>query len=157
MCVLAASRASPLPVPEEALTAVVSAARADGWPVVVDLPRPGPAGPGPVAEAVLGEADLAALVVPARLRAARRPGLAGADAGGSPWAAARLVVRPVPGGLSGAEVAEVVGRPVVAELPNDRSAVARGERGDPPAVAARSPLGVVARRLLAELPSRSRR
>jgi len=158
VCVLAASRGSPLPVPEEALNAVVSAARAGGWPVVVDLPRPGPAGPGPVAEAVLGEADLAALVVPARLRAvsAART-LTGADGGGSPWAAARLVVRPVPGGLSGAEVAEVVGRPVVAELPNDRSAVARGERGDPPAVAARSPLGVVARRLLAELPSRSRR
>ncbi|MGZ4571292.1 MAG: septum site-determining protein Ssd [Blastococcus sp.] len=157
VCVLAVSRGAPLPVPEEALTAVVSAARSGGWPVVVDLPRPGPTGPGPVAEAVLAEADLAALVVPARLRAASAARtLARADDGGSPWAAARLVVRPVPGGLSGSEVGDVVGRPVVAELAHDRSAVARGERGDPPAVAARSPLGVVARRLLADLPSRSR-
>ncbi|MCU1607302.1 MAG: Septum site determining protein, partial [Modestobacter sp.] len=45
-----------------------------------------------------------------------------------------------------------VGRPVLAELGHDRSAVARGERGEPPSVAARSPLGVLSRQLLAELP-----
>jgi hypothetical protein len=55
----------------------------------------------------------------------------------------------VPGGLSLDEVSDVVGRPVLAELPNDRSAVPRGERGEPPAVSPRSPLGVVARRILA--------
>ena len=34
-----------------------------------------------------------------------------------------------------------MGRPVLAELPHDRSAVPRGERGEPPTVTARSPLG----------------
>jgi hypothetical protein len=58
--------------------------------------------------------------------------------------------------LSRAEVADVVGRPVLAELPHDRSAVPRGERGEPPSVAARSPLGVLSRLLLAELRSGGR-
>jgi secretion/DNA translocation related CpaE-like protein len=154
VCVLAAARGTPGPVPGEAMEAVIEAARAGGWPVVVDLPRPGPAGPGPVAEAVLADADLAVLVVPARLRAASAArALAVHPDGAAPWAAARLVMRPVPGGLSRAEVADVVGRPVVAELAHDRSAVPRGERGEPPAVAARSPFGAVARRVLGELPA----
>ena len=63
--VLAASRSSPEPVSDEALVAVIEAARAGGRPVVVDLPRSGSS-----ADVVLAEADLAVLVVPARLRAA---------------------------------------------------------------------------------------
>jgi secretion/DNA translocation related CpaE-like protein len=143
--VVAASRETPFAVPEEALTAVVDAARAIGRPVIVDLPRPGPAGNCP--PAVLADADLAVLVVPARLRAATAARLL-VDGPGAPWAAAHLVVRAVPGGLSSDEVADVVGRPVLAELPYDRSAVPRGERGEPPAVSPRSPLGTVARRIL---------
>jgi secretion/DNA translocation related CpaE-like protein len=143
--VLAASRASPVPVPEEALTAVVDAVRAIGRPVVVDLPRPAPPGNG--SPSVLADADLAVLVVPARLRSATAARLL-VDDPGTPWSAAQLVVRPVPGGLSPGEVADVVGRPVLAELPHDRSAVPRGERGEPPAVSPRSPLGAVARRIL---------
>jgi len=154
VCLLATSRSAPLPVAEEALMAVVGAARAGGWPVVVDLPRPGPTGPDRAAEAVLAEADLAVLVVPARLRAASAArSLTTADDARPPWADARLVVRSVAGGLSREEVADVVGRPVVAELGDDRSAAPRGERGEPPSVTARSPFGVVTRRLLAELPT----
>ncbi|MGY1795370.1 septum site-determining protein Ssd [Geodermatophilus sp. SYSU D00525] len=144
--VLAAARDDPAPVPAEALTAVVDAARDRGLPVVVDLPRA--AVPDPAAEAVLAEADLALLVVPARLRAASAARALGA---GAPWSAARLVVRTVPGGLSAAEVAAVAGRPVLAELGHDRGALPRGERGEPPSVAPRSPLGALARRLLGEL------
>jgi secretion/DNA translocation related CpaE-like protein len=149
--VLAASRAAPGDVPAEALTAVVEAARAGGWPVVVDLPRT--VGPQ-AAAAVLAEADLAVLLVPARLRAASAARLLvepPADGGPVPWSPAQLVVRQVPGGLSADEVADVVGRPVLAELGNDRSAVVRGEQGRPPQVGARSPLGALSRRLLAEL------
>jgi hypothetical protein len=102
---------------------------------------------------VLAEADLALLVVPARLRAASAARLL-VDVPGSAWSAAQLVVRLVPGGLSRDDVAEVVGRPVAADLPFDRSAVPRGERGEPPAVSARSPLGGLARRVLAGLPGR---
>jgi secretion/DNA translocation related CpaE-like protein len=150
--VLAASRTAAEEIPGEALVAVVEAGRSTGRPVVVDLPRPG--GPGDAATApVLADADRVVLVVPARLRAATAARLL-VDAPDSAWSAAELVVRPVPGGLSRDDVAEVVGRQVLAELPFDRSAVPRGERGEPPAVSARSPFGVVARRVLAGLPVR---
>ncbi|ADB73372.1 septum site-determining protein Ssd [Geodermatophilus obscurus] len=141
--VLAASRSAPGEVPAEALTAVVEAARAGGRPVVVDLPRTAGA---EATAAVLAEADLAVLVVPARLLV--EPAGAGRSV---PWSAAQLVVRPVPGGLSTDEVADVVGRPVLGELGTDRSALPRGEQGRPPQVGARSPLGALSRRLLAEL------
>ncbi|WP_448625663.1 septum site-determining protein Ssd [Geodermatophilus sp. URMC 64] len=146
--VLAASRDTVVPLPSEALTAVALAGRAAGAPVVVDLPRGDPA----LAEAVLAEADLAVLVVPARLRAASAARLLLAPR--APWSAAVVVVRPVPGGLSREDVADAIGRPVLAELGHDRAAVPRGERGEPPLVSARAPLGVLARRLLAQLPRR---
>ncbi|SMO64493.1 helicase/secretion neighborhood CpaE-like protein [Geodermatophilus aquaeductus] len=144
--VLAAARDDPAPVPAEALAAVVEAARGCGLPVVVDLPRG--TGTDPAAEAVLAEADLAVLVVPARLRAASA---ARSLVAGGPWSAARVVVRSVPGGLSAAEVAAVTGSPVLAELVHDRGAPSRGERGEPPSVAPRSPLGTLTRLLLVEL------
>ncbi len=149
--VLAASRSETDDIPGEALVAVVEAARSVGRPVVVDLPRAGPTGDG--AAAVLADADQVLLVVPARLRAATAARLL-LDAPGSPWGAARIVARAVPGGLSRDDVAEVVGRPVAADLPFDRSAVPRGERGEPPVVSARSPLGGLTRRVLAGLPGR---
>jgi hypothetical protein len=53
--------------------------------------------------------------------------------------------------LSSDDVADVSGRPVLAELGSDRSAVSRGEQGRPPQVGPRSPLGGLCRRVLAEL------
>lgn len=141
--VLASARDAPASVPDEALLAVAEAARSIGCPVVVDLPRA-----GPDASAVLADADLAVLVVPGRLRAATAARLLVASPGSS-WSAARVVAGRVPGGLSPDEVATVVGRPVLAELPHDRTAVPRGERGEPPDLSGRAPLGVVARRILA--------
>jgi secretion/DNA translocation related CpaE-like protein len=146
---LASAREAPDEVPAEALTAVVEAARSVGCPAVVDLFRAGPHEAGPVA----ADADLAVLVVPGRLRAATAARLL-VEASGSPWSGAQLVVGRVPGGLGPREVATVVGRPVLAELPHDRSAVARGERGEPPDVGARSPLGGVARRIVAAVSAR---
>ncbi|MGK5110593.1 MULTISPECIES: septum site-determining protein Ssd [unclassified Geodermatophilus] len=149
--VLAASRSVPDDVPAEALQSVVEAGRAGGWPVVVDLPR---AARPELADPVLAEADLAVLVVPGRLRAAsvaRLLGGPGLDGRPAAWAGAQLVVRRVTGGLSVDEVADVAGLPVLAELGHDRSAVPRGERGEPPGVGARSPLGAVARRVLAQV------
>lgn len=144
--VVAASRSAPQPVPPEALEAVVDAARSVGRPVVVDLPR-GAEGPYP---AVVADADLSVLVVPGRLRAATAARLL-VESPDSTWTGAHLVVRSVPGGLAGEQVSDLVGRPVLAELGHDRSAVPRGERGEPPLVSARSPLGVVARRVLGAL------
>ena len=147
--VVAASRSSPGPVPVAAMTAVVDASRAVGCPVVIDLPRTAAAD----VPSVAGDADLAVLVVPARLRAATAARLQ-VEEPDSPWSGAHLLVRQVPGGLSRQEVADVVGRPVLAELAHDRSAVPRGERGEPPLISARSPLGAVARRILGGLPPR---
>ncbi|MGY1846629.1 septum site-determining protein Ssd [Blastococcus sp. SYSU DS1021] len=148
---VSADRGGATPVPGEALTAVVDAGRGTGRPVVVDLPRPGPDGIGRGPQEVLADADLALLVVPARLRAATAAReLVAAD--GSPWSPAQLVVRTGPGGLAPGDVAEVVGRPVLAELPHDRGAVARAERGQLPGAHPRSPLAAVARRVLAALP-----
>ena len=144
---LAADRARAVPVPAEALAAVVDAARATGGTVVVDLPRPGADGPGEGPRGILADADLAVLVVPARLRAAAAARLL-VTGPASPWESARLVVREVPGGLGADDVAGLVGCPVLAELPHDRGAVARGERGKPPGVGARTPLARVARLVL---------
>jgi hypothetical protein len=149
--VLAASRSEAADIPAEALLAVVDAARSVGRTVVLDLPRA--ADRHEVAAALLADADQVLLVVPARLRAATAARLL-IDAPGSPWAAARIVVRAVPGGLSRDDVADLLGRPVAADLPFDRSAVPRGERGEPPAISARSPLGGLARHVLAGAPGR---
>ena len=151
--VLAASRDEPGDVPAEALRAVVAGARDAGLGVVVDLPARGPA-----ADVVLPEADVAVLVVPARLRAAAaaRHLLGGPAGAPGPWASAVVVTRTVPGGIARGDVAALVGRPVLAELDHDRSAVPRCERGEPPAVGARSPLGLVTRALLAETARRAR-
>lgn len=140
--VLAPQRDAPAEVPAEALLAVVSAARAQGHPVVVDLPHRAPL----LADAVLADADLAVLVVPARVRALAA---AGPLLEGGAWSRAVVVARTAPGGLSPAEVGAALGRPVVAELGHDRSALVRGERGEPPQVGARSPFGQVARTLQA--------
>ena len=145
--VLAASRAQAVPVPPEALLAVALAGRSNGTPVVVDLPRGDPA----LTEPVLAEADLAVLVVPGRLRAASAARLLLDGA----WSSAVVVARSVPGGPSRREVADLLGRQVFTELGHDRSAGPRGERGEPPVVSARSPLGALTRRLLAELPRRT--
>ncbi|GAA4743235.1 CpaE-like family protein [Modestobacter marinus] len=149
VAVLSASREQPLELPAEALLAVCAGARASGCGVVLDLPVRSPA-----ADALLAEADLSVLLVPARLRAgaAARALL---DGDSRPWSAAVVVSRPVPGGLSRAQVTDVVGRPVFAELGADRSAAPRSERGEPPSVAARSPLGGLSRLLLAELAGRT--
>jgi secretion/DNA translocation related CpaE-like protein len=143
--VLAAARSAPSQIPVAALTAVTEAAAAVGCTVVLDLPRG-----EPLSSSAAASADLALLVVPARLRAAGAARLL-VDTEGSPWSRAGLVVRTVPGGLASAEVEEVVGRPVLATLPHDRSAVPRAERGELPSVVPRSPLGTVARRVLSVL------
>jgi secretion/DNA translocation related CpaE-like protein len=146
--VLAAARDPGGPVPGAALAAVVEGLRAAGRAVVVDLPRSADG-----AEAVLAEADLAVLVVPARLRAAcaARSLLSPGSSGAPPWAAAHLVVRRQPGGLSVREVVELVGRPVLAELGHDAAAVPRAERGQLLPTGPRSVWGAAGRRLLAEL------
>jgi secretion/DNA translocation related CpaE-like protein len=146
--VLAAAREAAGPVPGAALASVAEGLREAGCAVVVDLPRSADG-----AEAVLADADLAVLVVPGRLRAAcaARLLVTPRPDGPPPWGAAHLVVRRQPGGLATSEVADLVGRPVLAELGHDPGAAGRAERGGLPPTGARSVWGAVGRRLLAEL------
>jgi secretion/DNA translocation related CpaE-like protein len=137
------SRETACAVPGEAVEAVVGAARGAGCSVVVDLPRAAPAA-GDLRE----DADLALLVVPARLRAVCAARLLVGTHAPGPWERAEIVVRSVPGGLTPREVAAVLGRDPLVELPHDRSAVGRSERGEPPPVSGRSPWALAVRRLL---------
>lgn len=108
-----------------AVTAVLDTVRRSGDLVVCDVPR----SRGPAAEAMVAAADLAVLVVPARVRAALA---AGRVAG---WVADQntnqgIVVRgPAPGGLRGRDVAEVVGLPLIATMRAQPGLAAALERG----------------------------
>ena len=117
----------PSPVPDEALTAVVEAARAVGRPG-----RRRSAAPGRAAAA-----RRRCSPTPTSPSWSSRPGCGRPRRRGCwwrrrarGWSAARLVVRQVPGGLvRGTRSPTSCGRPVLADLPHDRSAVPRGERG----------------------------
>jgi secretion/DNA translocation related CpaE-like protein len=134
------------PVDAAALDAVLSAGCRGGVTVVCDLPRR----PGLTAETALAAADLVVVVTPADVRScASTPAVAG-------WAAevnanVGLVVRgPSPSGLSAADVARAVGRPLLASMrPQPGLASALEHSGL--RVRPRSPLGVAARRVLAVL------
>ncbi|MFD6677689.1 septum site-determining protein Ssd [Rhodococcus zopfii] len=109
---LSTDRAAPGEPPPVAVTAVLDAARRSGTVVVCDVSR----SVGPAAETMIATADLAVVVTQARV------GGALAAARTAEWVSARnpnvgLVVRgPAPGGLRGADVAAVVGIPLLAAM-----------------------------------------
>ncbi|MEV0250098.1 septum site-determining protein Ssd [Nocardia sp. NPDC050712] len=114
----------PTEITPAAIHAVIEAGRAAGDLVICDLS----AERGPHIEAVLDSADLVVLVVPARLRA-----LAAAETVSS-YIGARnpnqgLIVRgPAPGGLRGAEIAEILDLPLLAAVRPQSGLTARLER-----------------------------
>jgi secretion/DNA translocation related CpaE-like protein len=113
----------------DAVRAVVSAASRGGGTVVVDLGR------NPTAardEAIIAADDLL-LVVPAELRsllAARRALQTLGPSAPTP----RLIVRPVPGGLPGPEVARALGLAPAGDLPDEVVVRAAIQVGDPTAL-----------------------
>lgn len=129
--------------------AVVDAARRGGITVICDLPR---AWIDPV-EAALGTADLAVLVSPCDVRSCA----AGATI--APRLRALnpnvgLVARgPAPGGLRAAEVAEIVGLPLLSSLRADPRLAQRLEYAGL-RLHRRAPLALAAGRVLAVLPER---
>ena len=132
-----------------ALDVVLDAGRRMGSATVIDVPRQ----PGPAADRVLERADLIALVAPADVRGC--------------WAADRvcsrirqfgtragLVVRgPSPGGLGAAELAEVLGLPLLARMRADPSLARDLEVGLVLGPDRRRPLAKAARAVLASLRS----
>ncbi|MCW2616143.1 MAG: Helicase/secretion neighborhood CpaE-like protein [Frankiales bacterium] len=134
-------------VPVEAVRAVLAAGRRCNELVVVDLPR----ALDECSRAVLASATTVLLVVPNEVRAA---------AAASRVAAAvavlcsdlRVVTRgPSPTGLTGVQVAEALGLPLVADLRAEPGLDAALERGEAPGRRPRGPLGMLCSALVAEL------
>lgn len=129
-----------------ALEAVVDAGCRGGVTVVCDLPR----NPCPVVESAVSAADLVVVVTPADIRScASAPAVtawvseANANVG--------LVVRgPAPGGLTAAEVARVVGRPLLTSMRAQPGLAAALEHSGL-RLGRRSPLAGAARRVLSVL------
>lgn len=133
----------------QSVRAVLDAGRRAGETVVCDLPRFRDA----TATAVLGQADLTTLVVPAEVRACAAAARVVAEIRDSAGPVCAVVRGPAPGGLKVADVGRAVGLDVLTAMrPQaglraavDRSGLCSGR------VAARGPLARVARELLAAL------
>jgi secretion/DNA translocation related CpaE-like protein len=132
----------------EALAAVVEAGSRAGATVICDLPRQS----SPAVETVLAEADLVVVVTPAEVRACAATQVV------AEWVTAinpnvGLVVRgPAPGGLRAAEMASILGLPLLAAMRAENTldgALERGGLGR--GLRRRSPLAAAAREVLAVL------
>ncbi|MCZ4583824.1 CpaE-like family protein [Rhodococcus opacus] len=150
--VLACSRTGHCAGPTAAaVRAVTDAGRHAGDLVVCDVSR----FPGAATETVLELADLVVLVVPATVRACIAAGKV------SQWITERnpnqgLVVRgPAPGGLRGADVAEVLDLPLIASMRAERALTGMLEHGGL-RPGRRSPLGAAAEAVLDTVGSRPR-
>lgn len=138
--VLSWDRGEPVPVPPQAVRAVLAAARRGGGSVVVDLPRHADAS----ASEALAQLDLALLVVPAALPAVAAAGRTAAAV--RPVVRdLRAVVRPARSdrsgrGPDGAEVARLLGLPHAGDLPHDPGLPAAQDTGRPPGHDPRGPL-----------------
>ena len=130
-------RGDALTIPPEAMRTVLGAARRRGGVVVLDLPRRIDESAGEA----LDQTDLGLLVIPAELRAMAASGRVAAAAR-MRLTDLRAVVRgPAPSGMDGAEIARGLRLPLAGELAAEPGLVADLERGRPPGLRARGPLG----------------
>ena len=124
--VVSMARGADLDLAKEPLAAIVGSLRAWHSMVVLD---PGRSGGLSAREAIrLSSRQLVVVAASVRGVAAARELLASIDA-----ERAELVVRRGRGSLPSALVGEALGRPVVAEVPDEPGLVAAAERGEPPA------------------------
>jgi secretion/DNA translocation related CpaE-like protein len=145
--VLSWDRGDTADVPVEAVQAVLGAGRRGHELVVVDLPRAVDDG----VRAVLAEAALTLLVVPAEVRAAAAASRV-ASSIGMLCRDLRVVVRgPSPGGLSAEAVARVLGLPLAGDLQEEDDLDTDLEKGRPPPRRERGPLARLCGGLLSEL------
>jgi len=129
-----------------AVRTVCGAGRRAGETVVCDLPRY----PCDAAEAALGVADLAVLVVPAEVRACAAAATV-AERVARLGTALRLVVRgPAPGGLTATDVSRALGLPLLASMRPQPGLAGALDRGQLPG-RARGPLATAARSVLEAL------
>ncbi|HQR80570.1 MAG TPA: hypothetical protein PLT68_10150, partial [Actinomycetota bacterium] len=125
--------------------AVVDAARRCTPVTVLDVGR----GTTDFQHEAMARCDRLLMVVPADVRSVRAARRTAHRLGP---ATCEVVVRgPNPGGLTGSDVAEAVGLPVLAAVSADRGLDTRLERGEPPGLRRRSPLGRAGAGVLAEV------
>ncbi|MFC9476956.1 septum site-determining protein Ssd [Nocardia sp. NPDC056952] len=108
-----------------AVRAVIESGRDAGDLVVCDVSCER----GPAADAMLDAADLVVLVVPARLRSIAAAEVVSAYLGERNTNRGLVVRGPAPGGLRGAEVAELLGLPLLAAVRGQAGLASRLERG----------------------------
>lgn len=127
----------------DAAGAVVDSARDAGTLVLADLPRRLTG----AAEAVLDRADLVVVLTPAEVRACASAALTVAAVEQFNRNVGLVVRGPAPGGLRAADVAEMVGSPLIAAMRPEPNLAARLDRTGL-RIMARSPLGRAARTVL---------
>ncbi|MFE1596896.1 septum site-determining protein Ssd [Nocardia sp. NPDC058705] len=108
-----------------AVRAVIESGRDAGDLVVCDVSSER----GPAADAMLDAADLVVLIVPARLRSIAAAEIVSAYLGERNPNRGLIVRGPAPGGLRGAEVAELLGLPLLAAVRGQAGLASRLERG----------------------------
>ncbi|MFD3706688.1 septum site-determining protein Ssd [Nocardia sp. NPDC058658] len=108
-----------------AVRAVIESGRDAGDLVVCDVSSER----GPAADAMLDAADLVVLVVPARLRSIAAAEVVAAYLSERNPNCGLIVRGPAPGGLRGAEVAELLGLPLLAAVRGQAGLASRLERG----------------------------
>lgn len=147
--VLSTARDNPDDIAEDAVRAVLAAARRAGELAIADLPR----ALTPAARAVLGGADRVLLVVPAQVRAVAAAASTAAALSG--WTdRTELVVRYSPRSTLDADTLHrSLGLPVAGSLRSEPGLVALLDRGEPPIRRGRGPLAALCRHLLTELPA----
>lgn len=133
---LCAARRRPGPVAVAALTAVVTAARRSGEPVIVDLPR----GTGESSRWLRGVLDLGVVVCPATVSAALAARALVAELQWTPVTSGIAVRRRLGDDITDDVLAAAVGLPVLVRIPEDSRLRSRQQRGEPPGLRGRGNL-----------------
>ncbi len=128
----------------EAVGGVIDSAREAGVPVIIDLPRR----LSPTSVAALERTDLVVVVTPAEVRACAAAALVTAAIQATNQNIGTVVRGPAPSGLRPAEVAEIVGVPMIAAMRPEPNLGNRLDNGGL-RLSGRSPLAGAARAVLA--------
>ena len=144
--VLSWDRGDLVPLPVDAVDAVLAAGRRGHDLVLLDVPR----SPDPAADAALATVDAVLLVVPADVRSAAAAARVASRLAGR-VSDVRVVVRETPAcRLPAGPVARAVGLPLAGRVGADPGLVGALDRGEPPG-RSRGPLAQLCRALLADL------
>ena len=149
LVLLSFARDDLLPVPGEAMTATLDAARRGRDVVIADLPRH----LDDAATLALQAADQTLLVVPAELRATAAAARVAAMVALHCENVSVVVRGPAPGRLRPREVAKVLGLPLAGSLRPEPAMCQALERGQAPTASGAGPLAELCKRIITDLAS----